>query len=120
VTKPLETARALCPWYLDSPQEDAVISAQEAVRLAPPGPCYDGLTNNFSLICMELKDHPWRWEIPMATPERPDHPSEWTTHRVILDHIQDAASRFGLEDRVHYGTLVERVQKRGDKWAVTT
>lgn len=69
---------------------------------------------------MELKDHPWRWEIPMATPERPDHPSEWTTHRVILDHIQNAASRFGLEDRVHYRTLVERVQKRGDKWAVTT
>lgn len=69
---------------------------------------------------MELKDHPWPWEIPTVTPENPDHASEWTTHDRILDHVQAAASRFGLDEVVLYRTLVENVQKSGEKWVLRT
>lgn len=120
ITKPLETAQALCPWYVEANQQDGIVSAEDALKHAPPGACYEGLTNNFSLITIELKDLPWLWEIPLTTPECPDNASEWTSHRNILRYVQNAASHAGLEDRVHYRTLVERVKKEGDKWKVTT
>ncbi|EED14253.1 monooxygenase, putative [Talaromyces stipitatus ATCC 10500] len=120
VTEPLEASQALCPWYKEDNQQDGIISAEDALKHAPPGACYDGLTNNFSLATIELKDLPWLWEIPMTTPECPDHASEWTTHRNVLRYIQKAATQVGMQDRVYYRTLVERVKKGGDKWKVTT
>lgn len=128
-TKPLETAWDLCPWYdpVRSKQRPAVLDpaskasdADWVLRHAPPGPCYNGLTNNFSVLAMELKDHPWPWVIPPVTPENPDHESEWTTHPRILSHLQVAARKFGLTECVHYRTLVERVRKQDDKWILTT
>ncbi|GAM42160.1 hypothetical protein TCE0_043f15875 [Talaromyces pinophilus] len=120
VTKPLETAHALCPWYKEENQQDGIVSAEDALKHAPPGACYEGLTNNFSLITIELKDLPWLWDIPITTAECLDNASEWTTHRNILRYVQNAASQARMEDRVHYRTLVERVKKEGDKWKVTT
>lgn len=120
MTKPLETAQALCPWYKETNQQDGIVTAEDALRHAPPGACYEGLTNNFSLITIELKDLPWLWEIPITTPECPDDASEWTTHRNILRYVQKAASHVGMEDRVHYRTLVERAKKEGNKWKLMT
>lgn len=120
VTKPLEAAQALCPWYNEANQQDGIVSAEDALKHAPPGACYEGLTNNFSLITIELKDLPWLWEIPITTPECLDNASEWTTHRNILRYVQNAASQVRMEDRAHYRTLVEGVKKEGDKWKVTT
>ena len=120
VTKPLETAQTLCPWHKEANQQDGIISAEDALRHAPPGACYEGLTNNFSLITIELKDLPWLWDIPLTSPECPDDASEWTTHRNILRYVQSAASQARMDDRVHYRTLVERVKKEGDKWKVMT
>lgn len=128
-TKPLETARDLCPWFdpIRSKQRPEILEpttrpsdADWVLRHAPPGPCYNGLTNNFSVLAMEIKDHPWPWVIPPVTPESPDHESEWTSHPQILAHVQEAARKFGLEDRVHYRTLVEKVHKEGEKWALNT
>lgn len=119
-TKPLETAQLLCPWYKEENQQDGTISAEDALKHAPPGACYEGLTNNFSLVTIELKDLPWLWDIPMTTPECPDSASEWTTHRNVLRYVQNAASHAGLEGRVHYRTLVETVKKEGKKWKVKT
>lgn len=56
----------------------------------------------------------------MTTPEFPDHASEWTGHRSVLGYVQNAAEQVGMQDRVHYRTLVERVKKDGDKWKVRT
>lgn len=120
VTKPLETAQALCPWYKEANQQDGIVSAEDSLKHAPPGACYDGLTNNFSLTTIELKDLPWLWELPMTTPECPESASEWTTHRNILRYVHKAASHVRMEGRVNYRTLVENVKKEGDKWKVTT
>lgn len=56
----------------------------------------------------------------MTTPECLDNACEWTTHRNILRYVQNAASHVGLEHRVQYRTLVEKVKKEGGKWEVTT
>lgn len=68
---------------------------------------------------MDLKDHPWPCVIPPVTPDFPHHASEWTSHPDILAHLQAAACRFGLEDRVHYRALAERLCKQAAKWALT-
>lgn len=119
-TKPLETAQALCPWYKDENQKDGLVSAQDALKFAPPGACYHGLTNNFSLITIELRYLPWLWGIPMPTTENPDSATEWTRHSNILHYVQSAASSAGMQHQVHYRTLVENVKKEGEKWKVTT
>ena len=123
--EPLSTSLDHCPWYSDHERppgklDHSVAEHDKWIRShAPPSPCYAGLTTNFSLLAMELKDHPWPWEIPVPTAEIPDYAAEWAGHKQVLDHLVNAAKKFGLEglgDKLHYNTLVEKVEKSGEKW----
>lgn len=74
---------------------------------APPGPCYESLTNNVSTPLLRTKLNPW----PEGTPH-------YVNHSVLKDYIQDTSKKAGVDDVTAYGALVTEVYKEGREWHV--
>ncbi|KAI4742251.1 dimethylaniline monooxygenase [Aureobasidium sp. EXF-12298] len=84
-------------------------SDELAVLHAPPGPCYQGLHNNVSTPEMKLSSHDWK-------PDTPD----FVTHDVLATYIQDTAAANDILSNLSFRTRVNKVEKRGTKWEVST
>ncbi|KAJ5584836.1 uncharacterized protein N7459_004636 [Penicillium hispanicum] len=74
---------------------------------APPGPCYESLTNNVSTPLLRTKLNNW----PEGTPN-------YVKHHVLRDYIQDTSVKVGVDDVTIYGALVTRIYKDGSGWHV--
>lgn len=91
-----------------TPPPDAYLPADiEKIELlhAPPGPAYDGLTNNISTVLQELKSHPW-----------PANTGDFVNVRVVGTYLQDFASSFNILQITKLNTRVEKLGKVGEKW----
>ncbi|KAJ6092488.1 hypothetical protein N7486_007777 [Penicillium sp. IBT 16267x] len=64
---------------------------------APPGPCYESLTNNVSTPLLRIKLNAW----PQGTPH-------YVKHSVLKDYIQDTSNKSGVSDVTIYGALVTK------------
>ncbi|KAJ5667012.1 hypothetical protein N7507_002876 [Penicillium longicatenatum] len=74
---------------------------------APPGPCYESLTNNVSTPLLRTKLNAW----PEGTPH-------YVKHNVLKDYIQDTSNKSGVSNATIYGALVTKVYKQEQKWHV--
>ncbi|KAJ5690825.1 hypothetical protein N7462_005217 [Penicillium macrosclerotiorum] len=74
---------------------------------APPGPCYESLTNNVSTPLLRTKLNAW----PNGTPP-------YVLHHVLKDYIQDTSKKAGVEAVTIYGALVTKVSKQEPDWEV--
>ncbi|KAJ5295852.1 hypothetical protein PENANT_c001G06505 [Penicillium antarcticum] len=74
---------------------------------APPGPCYESLTNNVSTPLLETKLNTW----PAGT-------APFVRHFVLKDYIQDTAKKAGVDGVTKYGAQVTKVYKEGSTWTV--
>ncbi|KAJ5770086.1 uncharacterized protein N7511_002137 [Penicillium nucicola] len=74
---------------------------------APPGPCYESLTNNVSTPLLETKLNSW-----------PEGTAPFVRHFVLKDYIQDTAKKAGVDDVTIYGAQVTKVYKEGPTWTV--
>jgi hypothetical protein len=72
---------------------------------APPGPAYDGLTNNISTVLQELKGHPWK-----------KGTDDFVNVRVVGDYLQEFSKTFEVQPLIEFNTRVEKLEKIGDKW----
>ncbi|KAL8793243.1 MAG: hypothetical protein Q9195_004179 [Heterodermia aff. obscurata] len=79
------------------------------IKHAPPGPCYDGLTNNVSTRMLKLQLNSW-----------PPGTVDYVNHRVINDYIRDTSEKVGVNERTLYNTKVEKIEKSGAKWRFKT
>ncbi|KAF6232137.1 hypothetical protein HO173_009731 [Letharia columbiana] len=79
------------------------------VKHAPPGPCYEGLTNNVSTRLMKLKINSW-----------PPGTADFVNHRVLNEYIQDTSYKTGVHLTTKYNTRVEKVFKSGQDWKMQT
>ncbi|KAF2448552.1 pantothenate transporter [Karstenula rhodostoma CBS 690.94] len=95
--------------YADDPALKLTETETEAVRHAPPGPCYVGLKNNVGTRLLTTTLNPF----PAGTE---DHVS----HSVLRDYIQDTAIKTGVERITHYDTEVKNLSKVNGKWKVET
>lgn len=75
----------------------------------PPGPCYEGLSNNVSTRLMKLKINSW-----------PPGTEDYVNHRVLNDYIQDTSQKTGVHSKTLYNTRVETIFKSGRLWKVQT
>ncbi|TVY47036.1 Flavin-containing monooxygenase [Lachnellula occidentalis] len=76
---------------------------------APPGPCYELLSNNVPTGLMKTTLNSW-----------PPGTEQIVRHNVLAEYIQDTAAKTGVEEVTQYNTKVERVEKRGGCWYVQT
>ncbi|CAI7656041.1 unnamed protein product [Penicillium glandicola] len=74
---------------------------------APPGPCYESLTNNVSTPLLRTKLNAW-----------PEGTAPFVKHYVLKEYIQDTASKVGVDAITKYGARVTRVHKDGSTWTV--
>ncbi|KAJ5902977.1 hypothetical protein N7504_005360 [Penicillium tannophilum] len=74
---------------------------------APPGPCYESLTNNVSTPLLRTKLNAW----PQGTPH-------YVKHSVLKNYIQDTSYKSGVCDVTIYGARVTKVYKQEQKWHV--
>ncbi|KAJ5097914.1 hypothetical protein N7532_004915 [Penicillium argentinense] len=74
---------------------------------APPGPCYESLTNNVSTPLLRTTLSAW----PEGTPP-------YVNHGVLKDYIQGTSRKAGVEDVTVYGALVTKAYKEGHQWHV--
>ncbi|KAJ5200788.1 Dimethylaniline monooxygenase N-oxide-forming [Penicillium cf. griseofulvum] len=74
---------------------------------APPGPCYESLTNNVSTPLLETKLNAW-----------PEGTAHFVKHHVLKEYIQDTSTKAGVNDITKYGARVTRVYKDGPTWTV--
>ncbi|KAJ5184103.1 hypothetical protein N7492_001719 [Penicillium capsulatum] len=74
---------------------------------APPGPCYDSLTNNVSTPLLRTKLNAW----PNGTPS-------FVNHRVLKEYIQNTSTKAGVDNVTILGALVTRIYKDGQRWHV--
>ncbi|KAJ5178633.1 uncharacterized protein N7500_001332 [Penicillium coprophilum] len=74
---------------------------------APPGPCYESLTNNVSTPLLQTKLNAW-----------PEGTAHFVKHHVLKDYIQDTSNKAGVDDITKYGARVTRVYKDGPTWTV--
>ncbi|KXG52892.1 Dimethylaniline monooxygenase, N-oxide-forming [Penicillium griseofulvum] len=74
---------------------------------APPGPCYESLTNNVSTPLLQTTLNAW----PEGTPH-------FVKHHVLKEYIQDTSTKAGVDDITKYGARVTRVYKDGPTWTV--
>ncbi|KAL4810683.1 hypothetical protein BDV18DRAFT_155295 [Aspergillus unguis] len=95
--KPLEAEE-----YFDQGEQDGILSH------APPGPCYNGLTNNVSTPLMRVKLNAW----PEGTPD-------FVSHSVLREYIQDTSRKAGVHGVTRYGARVKNVEKVDAVWNVT-
>lgn len=104
-------------------------SSNAGVRHAPPGlylaalsqhiatltrcqqvrPCYEGLTNNVSTRLLRLKLNAWS-----------EGTLDYVNHSVIKEYIGDTARKAGVHKKTLYDTQVEKIEKNGQNWEVTT
>ena len=87
--------------------EDIHENGEIELKHAPPGPAYNGLTNNISNALQELKGYPWKEEV-----------GDYANVRVIGEYIQGFAKTFNIEPLIKHNSRVERLEKVGDKWWV--
>ncbi|KAJ6118666.1 hypothetical protein N7471_013286 [Penicillium samsonianum] len=74
---------------------------------APPGPCYESLTNNVSTPLLRTTLNAW-----------PEGTAPFVKHHVLKDYIQDTSSKAGVDDITKFGARVTRVHKVGPTWTV--
>ncbi|CDM31473.1 hypothetical protein DTO006G1_8800 [Penicillium roqueforti] len=74
---------------------------------APPGPCYESLTNNVSTPLLRTKLNAW-----------PEGTAPFVKHNVLKEYIQDTSKKAGVDDITKFGARVTRVHKDGPKWTV--
>lgn len=89
--------------------EDSREKEDVELRHAPPGPAYDGLVNNISLAMQELKGYPWK-----------EGTGDFAGVRDIGKYIQGFARTFYVEPLVKYSTRVEKLEKIGEKWRLSS
>ncbi|PMD40932.1 dimethylaniline monooxygenase [Hyaloscypha variabilis F] len=90
--------------------EDAEDGNEEVVILhAPPGPCYELLTNNVPTGLMKITLNSW----PPGTEQN-------VRHNILAEYIQDTAAKTGVNEVAHFNTKVEHVVKEGGHWKVQT
>ena len=65
--------------------------------------------NNVSTRLMKLKLNDW----PPGTPD-------FVNHSILAKYIQDTSVKTGVHQRTVYGTRVEKIEKIGKAWQVTT
>jgi cation diffusion facilitator CzcD-associated flavoprotein CzcO len=58
---------------------------------------------------LELKESPWE-----------ENTEDYVNHRLVLEYIRSFARNNGVEKLVKYNTRVERVEKQGSKWVLST
>ncbi|KAF2156306.1 FAD/NAD(P)-binding domain-containing protein [Myriangium duriaei CBS 260.36] len=95
------------PSYGFSGVADAKDLEEIAVSHAPPGPAYQGLKNNVSMIEMEMQTLPWDWD-----------DEEFVQHSRLANYIERAAWKHELDQVVSFGTRVSKVFKDSDHWTV--
>ncbi|KAL2847213.1 major facilitator superfamily domain-containing protein [Aspergillus pseudoustus] len=93
--------------FFDAPDASSDHSSK-VLGHAPPGPCYQGLTNNVSTPLMRVTLNAW----PEGTPD-------FVSHSVMKEYIQDTARKTRAEDVTIYGARVKNVEKQGEGWLVT-
>ncbi|CAG7936280.1 unnamed protein product [Penicillium olsonii] len=74
---------------------------------APPGPCYESLTNNVSTPLLQTTLNDW-----------PEGTERFVRHSVLKDYIQDTAQKAGVDNVTKFGARVDRVRKNGSSWVV--
>ncbi|KAI9713231.1 MAG: hypothetical protein M1820_001217 [Bogoriella megaspora] len=74
---------------------------------APPGPCYESLTNNVSTPLLRTKLNAW-----------PDGTADFVTHKALCAYIQDTATKGGVDAVTIYNTSVEDVRKNSTSWSL--
>ncbi|GAB1317653.1 Flavin-containing monooxygenase FMO GS-OX-like 4 [Madurella fahalii] len=74
---------------------------------APPGPCYDSLTNNIVTPLMKTTLHDW-----------PENTPRYVNHSVIKNYIQETSAKVGVDDVTIFGALVTNAWKEGSRWCV--
>ncbi|SMR53687.1 unnamed protein product [Zymoseptoria tritici ST99CH_3D1] len=78
-----------------------------SLSFAPPGPCYNSLTNNVSTIEMELSCQKFN-----------EGTTEFTQHPIFAEYLQDTVQNTGISDMIRFNTRVNLVEKTGEKWRV--
>ncbi|KAL2814676.1 major facilitator superfamily domain-containing protein [Aspergillus cavernicola] len=96
--KPLEAEK-----YFDTEDVRDVLLSH-----APPGPCYEGLTNNVSTPLMRVKLNAW----PEGTPD-------YVSHSVMKEYVQDTSNKAGVDENTIYGARVKNISKHEQSWEVT-
>ncbi|KAJ5313290.1 uncharacterized protein N7443_000174 [Penicillium atrosanguineum] len=91
-------------WYS---QDNRSENEQRTLVHAPPGPCYESLTNNVSTPLLRTKLNAW----PEGTPH-------YVNHNVLKEYIQDTSKKTGVDDVTIYGALVKQVYKEDQNWHV--
>ncbi|CAG7938680.1 unnamed protein product [Penicillium nalgiovense] len=90
--------------YVKDERED---NERKILLHAPPGPCYESLTNNVSTPLLQTKLNAW-----------PEGTAPFVKHHVIKEYIQDTSSKAGVDDITKFGARVTRVHKDGPTWTV--
>ncbi|KAJ5479973.1 hypothetical protein N7530_005482 [Penicillium desertorum] len=90
--------------YVKDEREDNEI---KVLLHAPPGPCYENLTNNVSTPLLQTKLNAW-----------PEGTAPFVKHHVLKEYIQDTSSKAGVDDITKFGARVTRVHKDGPTWTV--
>ncbi|KAJ5982956.1 hypothetical protein N7481_005055 [Penicillium waksmanii] len=86
-TKPSELAKFS--------RDDRDETERQRLIHAPPGPCYESLTNNVSTPLLRTKLNAW-----------PEGTLPYVNHHILKEYIQDTAKKAGVETATIYGALV--------------
>ncbi|OJJ44153.1 hypothetical protein ASPZODRAFT_145266 [Penicilliopsis zonata CBS 506.65] len=107
--KPIEPLYpSIKPSEADRLGDDPRKEERKTLEHAPPGPCYEGLSNNVSTPLMRVKLNAW----PEGTPD-------FVSHKIMKEYIQDTSRKTGVEQVTIYGACVSRIQKNTSGWEVT-
>ncbi|KAJ5050138.1 hypothetical protein NUH16_008676 [Penicillium rubens] len=90
--------------YVKDGRED---NERKILLHAPPGPCYESLTNNVSTPLLQTKLNAW-----------PEGTAHFVKHYVLKEYIQDTSKKAGVDDITKFGARVNRVHKDGPTWTV--
>ncbi|CAG8153127.1 unnamed protein product [Penicillium salamii] len=88
-------------------QDDREDRERNILLHAPPGPCYESLTNNVSTPLLRTKLNAW-----------PEGTGPFVRHHVLKDYIQDTSQKAGVDNVTKFGARVDRVYKNGSTWNV--
>ncbi|CAG7946160.1 unnamed protein product [Penicillium salamii] len=88
-------------------QDDRKDRERNILLHAPPGPCYESLTNNVSTPLLRTKLNAW-----------PEGTGPFVRHNVLKDYIQDTSQKAGVDNITKFGARVDRVYKNGSTWNV--
>lgn len=65
--------------------------------------------NNVSTRLMKLKLNEW-----------PPGTTDFVSHHVLAEYIRNTAVKTAVHEKTVYGTRVEKIEKSGENWDVTT